>query len=304
MNIVKELRRRKGVPQKDLAQIIGVAQPTVSEWESGKKDPSGDRLKKLADYFGVDELVVLGTRFIDIGNNGLDKRVIYTPQIRTDIYNSDYEKAAIAATDVLIKYTITSTPINPLQILKSMPNVGVVSFTEIADSSGIDRKNLVTLYGSENQDAVTLARNTDGIIKYIVAYNQNMPFFIIQRALARELVHIILGHDDSRTEDINIAEALSFSRHLLCPRPLIKALLDSKIPLTIKVVGNITGCYGRFIAGIRKTPGAKVPAELNRVAKAQFAKFVYSFLDVAPLLTSDDDSSCVDFGSFMDGYEE
>ena len=60
MNIVKELRKKKGIQQKELALEIGVSRPTVSEWESGKKDPSGIRLKKLAEYFDVDELVVLG----------------------------------------------------------------------------------------------------------------------------------------------------------------------------------------------------------------------------------------------------
>lgn len=60
MNIVKELRKKKGIQQKELALEIGVSRPTVSEWESNKKDPSGERLKKLAEYFGVDELVILG----------------------------------------------------------------------------------------------------------------------------------------------------------------------------------------------------------------------------------------------------
>lgn len=60
MNIVKELRKKKGIQQKELAIEIGVSRPTVSEWESNKKDPSGDRLKRLAEYFGVDELVILG----------------------------------------------------------------------------------------------------------------------------------------------------------------------------------------------------------------------------------------------------
>ena len=60
MNIVKELRKSRGIQQKELALSIGVAQPTVSEWESGKKDPSGERLRKLAEYFGVEELVILG----------------------------------------------------------------------------------------------------------------------------------------------------------------------------------------------------------------------------------------------------
>ena len=60
MNIVKELRKSAGIQQKELAIAIQVSRPTVSDWESGKKDPSGERLKKLAEYFGVDELTVLG----------------------------------------------------------------------------------------------------------------------------------------------------------------------------------------------------------------------------------------------------
>ena len=60
MNIVRELRKKKGIQQKQLAFEIGVSCPTVSEWESGKKDPSGERLKKLAEFFQVDELEVLG----------------------------------------------------------------------------------------------------------------------------------------------------------------------------------------------------------------------------------------------------
>ena len=68
MNIVKELRKKKGIQQKELAIEIGVSRPTVSEWESGKKDPSGERLKRLAQYFDVDELVVLGKNVVDLNN--------------------------------------------------------------------------------------------------------------------------------------------------------------------------------------------------------------------------------------------
>ena len=60
MNIVRELRKKKGIQQKELAIAIGVSCPTVSAWESNKRDPSGERLQKLAKYFDVDELVILG----------------------------------------------------------------------------------------------------------------------------------------------------------------------------------------------------------------------------------------------------
>lgn len=69
MNIVKELRKKAGIQQKELAITIGVSRPTVSEWESNKKDPSGDRLKKLAEFFGVDELMILGKGIIYYGKD-------------------------------------------------------------------------------------------------------------------------------------------------------------------------------------------------------------------------------------------
>lgn len=60
MNNIRKLRLKKGIQQKELAIEIGVAQATVSDWEHGRKNPSGERLRKLADFFGVNSLVVLG----------------------------------------------------------------------------------------------------------------------------------------------------------------------------------------------------------------------------------------------------
>ena len=60
MNIVRELRIKKGIQQKELALELGVSSAAVSNWEKGRSDPSGERLKKLAEIFGVDELVILG----------------------------------------------------------------------------------------------------------------------------------------------------------------------------------------------------------------------------------------------------
>lgn len=73
MNIVRELRKKAGIQQKELAIEIGVSNPTVSDWENNKKDPSGERLKKLAKFFNVDELVILGrmlpTSFINAASS-------------------------------------------------------------------------------------------------------------------------------------------------------------------------------------------------------------------------------------------
>lgn len=66
MNIVKDLRIRAGMQQKELALLVGVSRPTVSEWESGKKNPSGERLRKLTEIFGVDAGTILGYEMPEI----------------------------------------------------------------------------------------------------------------------------------------------------------------------------------------------------------------------------------------------
>ncbi len=60
MNRIKELREQKGIGQKVLAIDIGVSQPTICDWESGRKTPSSKRAAILADYFGVSLDYLLG----------------------------------------------------------------------------------------------------------------------------------------------------------------------------------------------------------------------------------------------------
>lgn len=60
MNNIKKLCLERDITQKQLAAAIGVSQPTVSDWMNNKKDPSGARLSKLIDYFGVTEEAILG----------------------------------------------------------------------------------------------------------------------------------------------------------------------------------------------------------------------------------------------------
>lgn len=50
---IRELREEKGMQQKELAIDLCVTQPTISDWESGRKTPSARSTQKLADYFNV-----------------------------------------------------------------------------------------------------------------------------------------------------------------------------------------------------------------------------------------------------------
>ena len=52
-NQIKELREKKGISQKKLADELSVAQSTVGNWESGIREPGFEMLRKIAEFFGV-----------------------------------------------------------------------------------------------------------------------------------------------------------------------------------------------------------------------------------------------------------
>ena len=47
-----------------------------------------------------------------------------------------------------------------------------------------------------------------------------------------------------------------------------------------------------------------VPADLNRKVKDQFHDYIENFLDYESYLSQSDESMIVNFGTYMDGYEE
>lgn len=103
----------------------------------------------------------------------------------------------------------------PITILKRIPGVLVSSYSEISKCAGIERQKLLDMIGEHNYDAFTTARIENGKTKYLVMYNKQMPCYVIRFALARELGHIMLGHDGSRPEDVRNEEAECFAEHLL-----------------------------------------------------------------------------------------
>lgn len=217
---------------------------------------------------------------------------------------ADTETAAIKATETLIKHRVTTTPVDPIPIIKSLPGTIVLSFSEMADTIGIDRTRIIGNLVTEHHDAVTAVNIINGKVQYCVAYNQRLPFHMMQRSLARELGHIILGHDGSRPEDVRIDEALCFARYLLFPRALIHSIIEAGIPFTIELFGALTGCYERCVTGLRNTPGVCVPPELNRLVRDQFAPFVSSLVDFHKFIGKEDHSGLVNLGSYLDNYSE
>ncbi len=58
--ILQELRKDRGLSQKQLADIFITTQRTISNWESGRNEPPYDMLVKYAKYFDVSTDYILG----------------------------------------------------------------------------------------------------------------------------------------------------------------------------------------------------------------------------------------------------
>lgn len=61
MNKIRELRKKNGLSQTELANMINVAQGTVSGYENGKYDTDSVTIAKLAQIFGVTVGSLIGT---------------------------------------------------------------------------------------------------------------------------------------------------------------------------------------------------------------------------------------------------
>ena len=59
LTLLKTLRKKKQITQKDLANALHISQTSVSKYERGESEPDLEMVIQMADFFGVpiDEFV-------------------------------------------------------------------------------------------------------------------------------------------------------------------------------------------------------------------------------------------------------
>lgn len=56
---IKYYRKKEDLTMKELADKIGVAESTISYWESGKSSPRMDKVEKMSHIFNIDPSVLV-----------------------------------------------------------------------------------------------------------------------------------------------------------------------------------------------------------------------------------------------------
>ena len=66
---IRELRKKRGASQEDLAKLLGVTKSTISKYELGHREISIEQLKIILDFFGIE----YGLFLADLGNPRYDE---------------------------------------------------------------------------------------------------------------------------------------------------------------------------------------------------------------------------------------
>lgn len=59
-NRIRELRKKRGMTMKQLGKELGLAESTISQYETGKRNADNETLLKMGDLFGVSVGYILG----------------------------------------------------------------------------------------------------------------------------------------------------------------------------------------------------------------------------------------------------
>ncbi|RXJ13391.1 XRE family transcriptional regulator [Bacillus albus] len=62
-NIIRTLRKQKGITQKELAQSLQLSESTIGMYERNERQPDYNTLIRIADYFKVSTDFLLGRGF-------------------------------------------------------------------------------------------------------------------------------------------------------------------------------------------------------------------------------------------------
>lgn len=84
---VVELRKKRGWTQGDLAERIGVEQPTVQRWETGAREPKFEQLFKIAEVLEVDPAYLLQSGLA----SPLGPRLFVKGEVAAGVWNPAFE---------------------------------------------------------------------------------------------------------------------------------------------------------------------------------------------------------------------
>ncbi len=102
--ILAELRKDRGLSQKELAEIFHVSSSTISSYETGVHIPDANQIVQFADFFDVTADYILGRSSCDISPTVLTKPFIDDTLVQDilmlmDVLPDEHKRAIVLLVD-------------------------------------------------------------------------------------------------------------------------------------------------------------------------------------------------------------
>jgi len=94
---IREYRRKKGLTQSQLADLIGVKTPVVSKYETGSVTPPSDRLVKIAEALDVNPSMLLEISDSDHEDSALKRINAYARFFKPEGLENDHDPKTITS---------------------------------------------------------------------------------------------------------------------------------------------------------------------------------------------------------------
>lgn len=67
---IRSIRKEKGITQKKLAELSGIAEITIRQYEADKYKPKIEQVKKIAAALNVSPFDIVGSQLLDVEETG------------------------------------------------------------------------------------------------------------------------------------------------------------------------------------------------------------------------------------------
>jgi transcriptional regulator with XRE-family HTH domain len=104
---LQRLRREKGVTQAELAELLGVSQPIVSDYERGELRLHGELIVKLAEILNCSADELLGLQARQTATGGGNRRLLRRLQ-QLDLLPKRDQEALLRTIDAFLSKTRTA----------------------------------------------------------------------------------------------------------------------------------------------------------------------------------------------------
>jgi transcriptional regulator with XRE-family HTH domain len=111
---LKELRKEKNLTQEDLAKILEISRSTIAGYETERKEPDYETLKKIADFFNVSIDYLLGRTDVRSPLDKITKAVLDDPEL-LEFWNTLKDREDLK---LLFNQTKKLSPKNIRQIIR------------------------------------------------------------------------------------------------------------------------------------------------------------------------------------------